>query len=260
MMERPSMPAEAPAVSTETGGGRAATTAADGTSGVDNADLARRAQFLATEHWSLLATRSMSWNEAFSRTAMFLSTLSAATVALALAGPAMAFGEGFPLFALIVLSVTLFLGLATYVRLVQVNNEDVLWVVGMNRLRGAYTRMAPGIEDNFISGWTMDPHGVSKTFGAIDVTEASPLHAFITTPAIVAVIASAIAGIMGGLLAIQVGLPMVVALVVGIVVFVVVVAAMLSYGIREYSRFIGRMRVQFDIETRPVREAGDRNG
>src|SRR5262245_40195469 len=48
-------------------------------------DLARRAQLLSTEHWSLLATRSMSWNEAFSRTGMFLSTLSAATVALALA-------------------------------------------------------------------------------------------------------------------------------------------------------------------------------
>src|SRR5215217_5616027 len=85
-------------------------------------DGARRAQLLATEHWSLLATRSMSWNEAFSRTSMFLSVLSAATVALALAGPAMSFGTGFELFALIVLSVTLFLGVATYVRLIQVNN------------------------------------------------------------------------------------------------------------------------------------------
>src|SRR5215212_4279884 len=89
----------------------------------------RAPQLLATEHWSLLAQRSMSWNEAFSRTGTFLSTLSAATVALALAGPAMAFGEGFALFALIVLAVTLFLGVATYVRLVQVNNEDILWVV-----------------------------------------------------------------------------------------------------------------------------------
>ncbi|MEO8274409.1 MAG: hypothetical protein ABI620_10120, partial [Chloroflexota bacterium] len=72
----------------------------------DQGDLARRAQFLATEHWSLLATRSMSWNEAFSRTSMFLSTLSAATVALALAGPVMSFGGAFALFAVIVLSVT----------------------------------------------------------------------------------------------------------------------------------------------------------
>ena len=99
----------------------------------------RRAQLLSTEHWSLLATRSMSWNEAFSRTGMFLSTLSAGTVALALAGPAMQFGSAFPLFALVVLSVTLFLGLATYVRLLQVNNEDLYWVAGMNIIRNAYT-------------------------------------------------------------------------------------------------------------------------
>jgi hypothetical protein len=100
-----------------------------------DAELSRRAQLLATEHWSLQATRSLSWNEAFARSGMFLSTLSAATVALALAGPAMSFGGAFPLFALIVLAVTLFLGTATYVRLLQVNNEDLYWVTGMNILR-----------------------------------------------------------------------------------------------------------------------------
>jgi len=238
MMERPSMPAEAP------------TTAAAGTS-PDAADLARRAQFLATEHWSLLATRSMSWNEAFSRTAMFLSTLSAATVALALAGPAMAFGEGFALFALIVLSVTLFLGVATYIRLLAVNNEDILWVVGMNRLRGAYTRIAPGIEHDFITGWTVDPRGVSKTFGAIDVTTGSPLHAFVTTPAIVAVIASVLAGIIGGLLAVEAGAQVAPAVGVGVVVFVAACGAMLSYGVREYRRFVARLIREHGIELEP---------
>src|SRR5262249_36375340 len=104
-----------------TGPSRDADSRPAGASGEQGIDLARRVQLLSTEHWSLLATRSMSWNEAFSRTSMFLSTLSAATVALALAGPAMSFGSAFPLFALVVLSVTLFLGLATYVRLEQVN-------------------------------------------------------------------------------------------------------------------------------------------
>src|SRR5262245_863145 len=42
-----------------------------------------RAQILATEHWSLLATRSMTWNEIFSRASMFMTVLSAAVVALA---------------------------------------------------------------------------------------------------------------------------------------------------------------------------------
>src|ERR687890_854999 len=119
--------------------------AADDAAAATTAEINRRAQLLTTEHWSLLATRSMSWNEAFSRTGTVLSTLSAGTVALALAGPAMAFGSAFSLFALVILSVILFLGVATFVRLTQVNNEDLYWVFGMNRIRGAYARMVPGI-------------------------------------------------------------------------------------------------------------------
>lgn len=37
---------------------------------------AMRLQILATEHWSLLATRSMTWNEMFTRASMFLTVLS----------------------------------------------------------------------------------------------------------------------------------------------------------------------------------------
>src|SRR5262249_24460876 len=41
------------------------------------------AAILAIEHWSLLASRSLIWNEALSRATVFLSVLSAATIALA---------------------------------------------------------------------------------------------------------------------------------------------------------------------------------
>src|SRR5207247_5184607 len=134
--------------------------------GLDHAaEDARRAQLLSTEHWSLLATRSMSWNEAFSRTGTFLSTLSAGTVALALAGPAMSFGGAFALFALIVLSVTLFLGIATFVRLVQVNNEDLYWVSGMNLIRAEYARLSPGIEQSLVYGHTLDTDAIPRAIG-----------------------------------------------------------------------------------------------
>jgi hypothetical protein len=214
------------------GGGKAAES---------DAELSRRAQLLATEHWSLLATRSLSWNEAFSRTGMFLSTLSAATVALALAGPAMSFGGAFPLFALIVLAVTLFLGIATYIRLLQVNNEDLYWVTGMNVLRGEYARLEPGIERSFVTGHTLDVEGIARSFAAFDVTSnPSPLHMLITTPAVVGVIASAISGVIAGLLAIQYGLGEVVAVVVGILAFLVAVVLAIGYGRRESRRYIQR--------------------
>jgi len=210
--------------------------------GLDHAaEDARRAQLLSTEHWSLLATRSMSWNEAFSRTGTFLSTLSAGTVALALAGPAMSFGGAFALFALIVLSVTLFLGIATFVRLVQVNNEDLYWVSGMNLIRAEYARLSPGIEKSFVSGHTLDTEGIARTFGAFDVTSnISPFHMLVTTPAIVAVISSAIAGVIAGLLVIQVGHDVIVALIAGAIVFVAAVVISITYAIRENKRYIAR--------------------
>jgi hypothetical protein len=227
--------------------------AATHASGAEEGDIARRAQLLTTEHWSLLATRSMSWNEAFSRTSMFLSTLSAATVALALAGPAMSFGSAFALFALIVLSVTLFLGVATYVRLLQVNNEDLYWVTGMNMLRGEYTKMVPGIEKSFVAGSTLDPHGIARTFGAFDVTSSpSPLHMLITTPAIVGVISSAIAGIIAGLLTLQVGLDHALAIAVGLGVFVVAIVLSLAYGRRESRSYVSRAIEQRILSARSV--------
>jgi hypothetical protein len=231
--------------------------AVDDAVAADTTETNRRAQLLSTEHWSLLATRSMSWNEAFSRTGMFLSTLSAATVALALAGPAMQFGSTFPLFALVVLSVTLFLGLATYIRLLQVNNEDLYWVAGMNRIRGAYTKLSPGIEDHFVTGHSLDTDGMARTFGAVDVTTSvSPWHMLVTTPAVVAVISSAIAGVMAGLVAGQLSMTAEVAVLAGIGVFLVGVVSLIAYGRREADRYIARVMETRGIRTHPSRRSG----
>src|SRR5438477_4543519 len=99
--------------------------------GGHSASPALRLQILTTEHWSLLSTRSLSWNEAFSRATMFLSVLSGAVVALALVAQATAFGDGFATFALLILPVVLFVGVVSFARLVAINHEDVAWVVGM---------------------------------------------------------------------------------------------------------------------------------
>ncbi len=54
------------------------------------------AAILATEHWSLLGTRSLIWNEAMSRTSIFLTVLSASIIALALAADATGSGRAPP--------------------------------------------------------------------------------------------------------------------------------------------------------------------
>jgi len=56
---------------------------------------AAKLQILATEHWSLLATRSLTYTEGLSRVTIFLAILSGAVIALALVAQADRFGSTF---------------------------------------------------------------------------------------------------------------------------------------------------------------------
>src|SRR6059036_2306505 len=91
---------------------------------------AMRLQILSTEHWSLLASRSLAWNESFSRAGMFLTTLTGSIVALALVAQATQFGEGFTLFAVVILPTVLLIGVATFMRLGTANYHEAMCVVG----------------------------------------------------------------------------------------------------------------------------------
>src|SRR5438874_13330947 len=103
-------------------------------------------QILATEHWSLLATRALTYQESLGRVNIFLAILSGAVIALALVAQADHFGPAFIAIAIVMLSVVLFAGVATIARLMQLNGDDYRWVVGMNRLRHAYLELHPELE------------------------------------------------------------------------------------------------------------------
>src|SRR5256885_1204954 len=126
---------------------------------------AMRLQILSTEHWSLLASRSLAWNESFSRAGMFLTTLSGAIVSLGLVGGATGFGESFTLFALVILPVVLFIGVATSIRLGASNYHEAICVIGMNRIRAAYLELAPDLERFFVMSAHDDLRGMGITMG-----------------------------------------------------------------------------------------------
>lgn len=54
-----------------------------------------------------------------------------------------AFGDAFRLFALVILPLVLFIGVATLIRLGVSNHHEALCVIGMNRVRAAYLELAP---------------------------------------------------------------------------------------------------------------------
>ena len=97
-----------------------------------------RAQLLATEHWSLLATRSTTQSEVLSRITTFLMLVPASIVSLALIGQATRFDQRFLTFALVLLGMVLMIGALTQKRLFNAAVEDRAHVIGMNRLRAAY--------------------------------------------------------------------------------------------------------------------------
>ncbi len=186
---------------------------ADGGGG--GSPVALRLQVLATEHWGLLATRSLAWNESFTRAGMFLSTLSGAIVALALVAQATAFGSEFVLFALVILPVVLFIGITTYLRMGSSNYYDALCVVGMNRIRHAYLQITPEVEPYLVMGTYDDEEAVNLSMGAVPNANFI-VYIFASTPFVVCVINSVIAGVIATLLAQQLGLgtPLAIALTV----------------------------------------------
>ena len=125
---------------------------------------ALQVQILATEHWSLLASRSTTQNEVLTRISMFLTFVSATLVSLALVGQVTGFGSAFPLFAVAVLAVALLVGVLTQLRVFNVAIEDVMYVLAMNRLRAAYVELAPGVEKWFMSSPHDDRAGSERTY------------------------------------------------------------------------------------------------
>jgi hypothetical protein len=101
---------------------------------------------------------------------------------LALVAQARGFDEGFTTFALLILPVLLFVGIATFMRLVAINHEDVGWMIGMNLLRHAYLAAAPELRQYIVTGSSDDEAGIMATFGARP-GRGSFIHELVTTRA-----------------------------------------------------------------------------
>ena len=176
-----------------------------------NSDSAPKLQILATEHWSLLATRSLTFNEALTRVTIFLAILSGAMIALALVAQADRFGSTFISIAIPMLAIVLFSGVATIRRLMALNRDDFRWVIGMNRIRHAYIEMHPELERHFVASPYDDLPGALQTLGIDDLgagrSVGSTLHLLQTLPGMLAVLVAAVGGVIGALAAAALSLP-----------------------------------------------------
>jgi uncharacterized membrane protein YeaQ/YmgE (transglycosylase-associated protein family) len=207
------------------------------------ADRQQIMQFMTTEHFTLQTARAVVNAEISARLQLYMTTLSSAIIALALVAQVSgALGRAFETFALVLLPVVYFLGLATLTRLLQAAAEWRTYGHGMNRIRHWYLEVAPEMAPYFVLPATDDPWA---SLAAVGIRRNNTWQGLLATaPWIIVVINSVLAGVVAGLLARLAGPPgpLLLALA-GAVGFVVSLAALGVYEQRVFRR---------DMDTRPV--------
>jgi hypothetical protein len=102
--------------------------------------------FATTEHFNLQTARAVTVSEANGRASIYLAALSGNLITLAFVGQMSRLGAAFYAFALILLPVLAFVGLVTFVRLVQSSIEDIAYANRIALLRSFYLRVSPDLE------------------------------------------------------------------------------------------------------------------
>lgn len=115
---------------------------------------------LTTEHFTLQGSRASTTSESAARSALYLGTLSSALISFGFIGNISGPGDLFNVFALVVLPTIYFLGLFTYIRLVESSIEDIFYGMAINRIRNYYLELAGDRADLFLLGAYDDPGGV----------------------------------------------------------------------------------------------------
>jgi hypothetical protein len=159
-----------------------------------------RAQILATEHWSLLATRSMTWSEVMSRIVIHLTVLSASLVVLALIAQANGFGLAFWVLSISLAGAALLLGTLTGLRVHNASADDMAMLLGMNRLRSAYVELDPAIERYLVTSRYDDSAGLKASY-LMGNRRSTLSHVVASTGMFINVVNGLVAGTLGALVA-----------------------------------------------------------
>jgi hypothetical protein len=159
-------------------------------------------------------------------------------------GQASDFGEDFRLFALVVLPVVLFLGIATALRMDSANHHDFQCVVGMNRIRAAYLEIAPDVERYFVMGTTDDYEGIVRTMALLP-DRPDAVNLLSASPVLIAILNAVLIATIIALALIQAGAEETLAMIAGLLGFFLTCAVWSILVWRMLSRLRRTHRPQF---------------
>lgn len=172
---------------------------------------------LTAEHASLQAQRASTQSEVLVRQGLFLTLAGAVLVSLGLVAQAIGFSDGFFVIAVCALAVVALLGFQTMLRQGNADAEDIMYVLAMNRIRGAYAELDPEVAAAFMASTHDDHPGAYRTyyfFGERRTVVAASAAIFLTivTSGVVGLLGGSIAALAGAGLGISVGIGCVAAL------------------------------------------------
>jgi hypothetical protein len=199
---------------------------------------------LVTEHFTLQGARSATISDANGRTSFLLGTLSGVVVALAFVAQISGMGDTFFLFAIVMLPSLLFIGLASFERLIQLGVENIRCVVAINRIRHYYLEVAPELRPHFTLSPHDDPRGVLASLGSLRA-KARPWDIFVTNAGMVAVLDALVSGVIAALVAWQLGLAMPAPAIAGVVVGIGLLALLVAYLVRSWRMAAQAVGVRF---------------
>jgi hypothetical protein len=155
---------------------------------------------LTTEHYTLQSSRTGTIAEANGRSMLFLSSVSGATVALALVAQLDRMGDTFVTFALTVLPALLALGLTSYSRLADLAVHDAYYARAIGRIRAFYLTIEPSAQQYWLVPAGDDAHALMRQAGQPHSRWHHHGHTATAVAAVVGVITGAFLGVLGSVI------------------------------------------------------------
>jgi hypothetical protein len=165
------------------------------------ARLGPAATFATTEHFNLQTARAITVSEANGRAGTYLAALSSNLIALAFIGQMSELGAAFYTFALILLPVLAFVGVVTFLRLVQSSIEEIAYAHRIGLLRSFYLELSPELEPYLVVDRGTRSAAPSDTLRPAP----SAWQLTLTVAGMVAVVNSVVVGACAGLLLVAAG-------------------------------------------------------
>jgi hypothetical protein len=188
---------------------------------------------LTTEHFTLQGARSGTITESLGRSTIYLGSLSASLVALALVIQGDSAVDDFRLFALVILPALVFLGTVTFVRVLETGIEDAIYAQAINRIRHYYLELAGNDARYFTLGGNDDIQGGLANMGL----SPSRWRPFFSIASVISLINSMVAGALAGI-TLDVFAPRTIALIAGVAL---ALGALIVHFRLGYGRFVRAM-------------------